>query len=290
MTEVLSDSINPSHQHSSVAAASNSCNAYAAPNPTLSQLRERKGWSLEEIAQQLRISVMQASALESLNFAQLPRPPYLQGFIRNYCRLLQADPSHYIALANDAVSPPSLVLDNNPRTLGCFDEPHGYTSAHTRRMWIAAFCVAVCTGIILIGVEQTTSNKGENNAAKLAASISVTPSSVVLALPDTLTAVTSSNNALTKPTSVNALQNTANDGLRVIRLIYRGDSWVELRDAQGVVLTSQLNKSGSEQSLTGQPPLKLIAGAAKNVTVEVDGKAIVLDAFTKENVARLNIE
>ena len=286
MTEVLSDSINPSHQHSSVAAASNSCNAYAAPNPTLSQLREIKGWSLEEIAQQLRISVMQASALESLNFAQLPRPPYLQGFIRNYCRLLQADPSHYIALANDAVSPPSLVLDNNPRTLGCFDEPHGYTSAHTRRMWIAAFCVAVCTGIILIGVEQTTSNKGENNAAKLAASTSVTPSSVVLAL----TAVTSSNNALTKPTSVNALQKTANDGLRVIRLIYRGDSWVELRDAQGVVLTSQLNKSGSEQSLTGQPPLKLIAGAAKNVTVEVDGKAIVLDAFTKENVARLNIE
>ena len=54
--------------------------------PETSQLlnrRREKGYSLEQIAKQLRISAFQAQALENLDFSQLPRPPYLQGFIRN---------------------------------------------------------------------------------------------------------------------------------------------------------------------------------------------------------------
>lgn len=252
--------------------------------PETSQLlnrRREKGYSLEQIAKQLRISAFQAQALENLDFSQLPRPPYLQGFIRNYCRALDVDPSDYLALANNVVSPPLPVLKNDPQDLAGFDEESDPAATHTRRMWFAAMFIVVFTSIILLVVEfgpEQKLNNADNVKSLLPAVIA--PLQTASNLP---------NAATVKPASVNVLQAVGANEQRLIRLTYRGDSWVEIRDAQGVVLTSQLNRRGSEQSLTGYPPLKMVIGAADNVAVEINGKALDLNAFTKENVARLSI-
>lgn len=252
--------------------------------PETSQLlnrRREKGYSLEQIAKQLRISAFQAQALENLDFSQLPRPPYLQGFIRNYCRALDVDPSDYLALANNVVSPPLPVLKNDPQDLAGFDEESDPAATHTRRMWFAAMFIVVFTSIILLVVEfgpEQKLNNADNVKSLLPAVIA--PLQTASNLP---------NAATVKPASVNVLQVVGANEQRLIRLTYRGDSWVEIRDAQGVVLTSQLNRRGSEQSLTGYPPLKMVIGAADNVVVEINGKALDLNAFTKENVARLSI-
>ena len=252
--------------------------------PETSQLlnrRREKGYSLEQIAKQLRISAFQAQALENLDFSQLPRPPYLQGFIRNYCRALDVDPSDYLALANNVVSPPLPVLKNDPQDLAGFDEESDPAATHTRRMWFAAMFIVVFTSIILLVVEfgpEQKLNNADNVKSLLPAVIA--PLQTASNLP---------NAATVKPASVNVLQAVGANEQRLIRLTYRGDSWVEIRDAQGVVLTSQLNRRGSEQSLTGYPPLKMVIGAADNVALEINGKAFDLNAFTKENVARLSI-
>ncbi|MBX7229787.1 MAG: helix-turn-helix domain-containing protein [Burkholderiaceae bacterium] len=252
--------------------------------PETSQLlnrRREKGYSLEQIAKQLRISAFQAQALENLDFSQLPRPPYLQGFIRNYCRALDVNPSDYLALANNVVSPPLPVLKNDPQDLAGFDEESDPAATHTRRMWFAAMFIVVFTSIILLVVEfgpEQKLNNADNVKSLLPAVIA--PLQTASNLP---------NAATVKPASVNVLQAVGANEQRLIRLTYRGDSWVEIRDAQGVVLTSQLNRRGSEQSLTGYPPLKMVIGAADNVAVEINGKALDLNAFTKENVARLSI-
>lgn len=252
--------------------------------PETSQLlnrRREKGYSLEQIAKQLRISAFQAQALENLDFSQLPRPPYLQGFIRNYCRALDVNPSDYLALANNVVSPPLPVLKNDPQDLAGFDEESDPAATHTRRMWFAAMFIVVFTSIILLVVEfgpEQKLNNADNVKSLLPAVIA--PLQTASSLPSAATV---------KPASVNVLQAVGANEQRLIRLTYRGDSWVEIRDAQGVVLTSQLNRRGSEQSLTGYPPLKMVIGAADNVAVEINGKALDLNAFTKENVARLSI-
>ena len=255
-------------------------NTYPETNQLVTR-RQEKGYSLEQIAQQLRISVLQAQALEKLDFSQLPRPPYLQGFIRNYCRALDVDPSDYIALANKAVSPPSPVLKNDPQDLAGFDEENDLATSHTRRMWFAAMFVVVFTGIILLVVELSAEHKlnnVDNVKSLLPAAMAPLQSTSHLPTP-----------AAAKVASVNVSQVGNANEQRLIRLTYRGDSWVEIRDAQGVILTSQLNRRGSEQSLTGRSPLKMVIGAADNVAVEVDGRVLDLNAFTKENVARLSI-
>lgn len=54
----------------------------------LSQLREERGPSIEELARVTRVSSRYLEALEREDFAQLPAPVFTKGYIRAYCQAL----------------------------------------------------------------------------------------------------------------------------------------------------------------------------------------------------------
>lgn len=77
-----------------------------------------------------------------------------------------------------------------------------------------------------------------------------------------------------------------------IRLAMRfsADSWVEVRDADGDRLIYQLQRAGSERSVTGTPPFRLFLGFADGVTIEVDGQPLTIPANRRlGNTARFQI-
>ena len=51
--------------------------------------REKQGLSIQEVANKLRLSPKQIEALEADNFANLPEPTIVRGFIRNYAKQLR---------------------------------------------------------------------------------------------------------------------------------------------------------------------------------------------------------
>ncbi len=53
--------------------------------------REKQGLSVQEIASRLRLSPKQIEAIEADNFAALPEPTIVRGFIRNYAKQLKID-------------------------------------------------------------------------------------------------------------------------------------------------------------------------------------------------------
>lgn len=57
----------------------------------LQTARIKAGLSVQEVASQLRLSEKQILALESNQFEQLPEPPIVRGFIRNYAKLLKLE-------------------------------------------------------------------------------------------------------------------------------------------------------------------------------------------------------
>jgi cytoskeleton protein RodZ len=75
-------------------------------------------------------------------------------------------------------------------------------------------------------------------------------------------------------------------GHKTVSLAFKTDSWVEVKDASGNLLVSQLNKAGAQQSFTGQPPLRFTVGAAKDVTLQVDGRDFDMSPHIKNDVAR----
>ncbi|SOE49252.1 FIG021952: putative membrane protein [plant metagenome] len=74
------------------AASASSVAASASVGPALRALRQAKGLSLEEVSRRLKFSARQISALEEERWKDLPSGVSLRGLVRNYSRLLGADP------------------------------------------------------------------------------------------------------------------------------------------------------------------------------------------------------
>src|SRR6185503_6150190 len=79
-------------------------------------------------------------------------------------------------------------------------------------------------------------------------------------------------------------------GNRRIVLKFEGQSWVEIRGSDGKALMSQLNPAGSEQTVEGKPPFKLIIGNAQQVRLSYEDRPIDLAPHVKVEVARLTLD
>jgi len=75
-----------------------------------------------------------------------------------------------------------------------------------------------------------------------------------------------------------------------VRMLFEGESWVEVRDASGATIYSRLNAAGSERLVRGTPPLSLVVGNASGVKLIYQDKAIDLLPHTHVDVARITLE
>jgi cytoskeleton protein RodZ len=75
-----------------------------------------------------------------------------------------------------------------------------------------------------------------------------------------------------------------------IKMVFKGQSWVEIRDKSGKVVFSGLNRAGTEQTIGGTPPFSLVVGNARMVTVTYNDKPVDLGPHTPVDVARLTLE
>jgi cytoskeleton protein RodZ len=79
-------------------------------------------------------------------------------------------------------------------------------------------------------------------------------------------------------------------GARRLHFRFKGESWVEVRDASGHVVFRQLNPAGSEASVDAKPPLQVVVGNAHEVEMQKDGKPFDLDPEADSDVARFTVE
>ncbi|MFC4930871.1 helix-turn-helix domain-containing protein [Massilia sp. GCM10023247] len=68
------------------------------PGATLAAQREALGWSVEQVAEQLKLAVRQVVAIEKGDFASLPSPAVTRGFVRAYAKILRVDPAPLVAM------------------------------------------------------------------------------------------------------------------------------------------------------------------------------------------------
>lgn len=76
---------------------------------------------------------------------------------------------------------------------------------------------------------------------------------------------------------------------RRILMSFERDSWVEVKDASGRVVFSQLNLAGTQQVIEGRAPFDLVIGNAGYVNLRYREQAVDLKPYIKADVARLNL-
>ncbi|HZZ94435.1 MAG TPA: RodZ domain-containing protein [Usitatibacter sp.] len=82
----------------------------------------------------------------------------------------------------------------------------------------------------------------------------------------------------------------ARAGERLLHFRFKGESWVEVRDAGDRIVFQQLNSAGSEASVHARPPLQVVVGNAPEVEMDKDGQPFDLDPVTHVAVARFKVE
>jgi len=113
----------------------------------LKRAREARGISLESAAQVTKIKQEYLESMEAGRFELLPSPAYSRGFIKIYCRFLDADPEPVVE-AYAASSHPvdeALVLDRS-RT-----EPIPRFSRIKTRSVLLAVGAAAAAGLLILG-------------------------------------------------------------------------------------------------------------------------------------------
>ena len=73
-------------------------NASGIPGKTLQSQREIMGWSVEQVADQLKLAPRQVLALEAGDYASLPSPAVTRGFVRAYAKLLRIDAAPLVSM------------------------------------------------------------------------------------------------------------------------------------------------------------------------------------------------
>ena len=75
---------------------------------TLHGLRQAKSLSLEAVSARLKFSVRQIEALEAEHWQGLPKGLPLRGMVKNYARLLEADPDALLTMLDASTTQASL--------------------------------------------------------------------------------------------------------------------------------------------------------------------------------------
>ena len=78
----------------------------ATPGTQLAAQREAMGWTVEQIAEQLKLAPRQVRALEAGDYAALPNMAVVRGFVRAYAKVLKIDAAPLVSMI-EVVSPTS---------------------------------------------------------------------------------------------------------------------------------------------------------------------------------------
>lgn len=274
----------------------------------LLRAREALGFSIADVAQQLKFAARQIEALEQGRYEQLPTGTFARGMVRAYARLLKLDPEPLVERIAGKVAVP-----DNAAAVVSVRRPIPITDSARRTNLIYATLslaiLVVIAGVVFQWQRERSSAahltfvpaavqapQVSTQAPQLSAQAPVEPQRVAAA--STVTAPNLSPMAAPEPVDAVPAAQRAEvraapapaTGLRRIAMKFERESWVQIRARDGKVLISELNPGGTERTVEGKPPFELVIGNAQHVRLSYDDRPIDLAPHVKVEVARFTLD
>ncbi|TBW56362.1 helix-turn-helix domain-containing protein [Burkholderia thailandensis] len=128
------------------AAAGGGIASVAAVGARLAELREAKGWSVDDVSARLKVAAPKLQALEAGDTSQLPGATFALGLVRSYAKMLGVDPEPFAQALRREKGVPEVDL-SMPASAGT-DLPRGRVSiplggSSRGRPWLWAIAAVV---------------------------------------------------------------------------------------------------------------------------------------------------
>jgi cytoskeleton protein RodZ len=232
------------------------------PGERLRETRERHGLTAAEIAQDIGISPSQLEALETDNYAVLPEPVFIRGYMKRYAERVGLAPQEIAERFDDAYqaetgrSPHAACHPNPVRVIG---ELNGVSRRHRReavRIWLRR-AVRLAMLVVVAAVVVTIARKPLHWSLP-APGAATPPTETVLPV-----------GAVTAPSAADRL---------TLRLM--ADTTVNILDADGRELSAGLHKAGEAMRLSGVAPFRIELNPASAVRLQFNDQPIDLGPYT----------
>jgi cytoskeleton protein RodZ len=277
-----------------------------SPGRLLAAARQARGLTVTEVALRVKFSPRQIEALETDRYDVLRGPAMVRGMIRSYARLLGIDPGPLLVALHERLNPGPLTMQ--PRAMAV---PFPRVTRKGSFVYVLLSTAVVIAGISVIA--EWMLRPGATPAAAAPAPVPAPQREAVPApqreaapafpreavpAPPPVAEAASPATAITVPAPAPAaagrrsslVQHETVLNAKRIELLFDRESWVEIKDADGRVVFSQLNPPGSRRNVVGEAPFSIVIGNATGVKLRYNNTDVDLAPFTRTDVARLTLE
>jgi len=260
----------------------------------LSEARISQGLSIADVAAEIKFAPRQVEALEADDFSHLPELPFVRGFVRSYARMLHIDDKRLLDALPQANQP---LSGSNEMAEVPF--PTMQSTKRSNAVWLgAALGVAVLLGIsVLVFQKKPAVPKMVEPSVSLSEEVATTQVDLVASPESSVSSIEqpASSVAVVIPVAAQEPQvieqkKPASESNKPIHLVFKGESWVDIKDRFGKTRLKQINEPGSEQWVGGQAPFNVVIGNASGVRLYYQSEEVDLEEFTEVEVARLILE
>ena len=283
----------------------------ASPGQALAAARAELKLSVADVSQQIKYGVKQIAAIEADDYANLPGTTFVRGMIRSYAKLVQIDPAPLLSGLGqrDIAAAAAVDLDTGAQ------EPFIEGSRKSNRVYVLLSVAAlVAVAVVAYEWQLNPPKSGEvvtikpRTAQGDATAAPAPPESAPMAAPTTdplavppaptparlpAPAAEGSAKSAEPPAPIALAAGPVKggvSGLNRITLEFDDLSWVEIKQANGKILLSQLNPGGTLQKIEGMPPFEVTIGNAAKVRLKYNDAPVDLRPYFKVDVARLKLE
>lgn len=286
--------------------------------------RQSKGLSVEDVALQMKLQPRYVVALEAGDLSALPEQTFVRGYVKTYARLVDLDAEVLLgAFAPVEIRAPIPLPDlgrqpgavkvnrRHPRT-------STFRSGARHRHWFAAGLLAIVAGgwavwlgrdesargvvtdvLAVLSSANMSAVTGDKSALTTEVPLpAVSPTAVdVVEQAAGLSATASATESIPVSASASTSGTDTSAGMaspeildvpsQGLYLVFRGTSWVEVRDTDNAVLLTRLVPPDTTLTLDGKPPLTITLGDASGVTLWYNGEPVAINRFSRAGVARV---
>ncbi|MCA8220807.1 helix-turn-helix domain-containing protein [Burkholderia sp. BC1] len=293
----------------------------------LAQLREAKGWTVEDVSARLKVAPPKLRALEAGDISHLPGVTFALGVVRSYAKMLGVDPEPFAQALRRERGVPEVDLSmpassgaDLPR--GRVSIPLGHSSRHHPWLWGTALVVVAVIAVLMwhtggdssgwlarlkgndaqqhasaaaaataSPVEEASAG-GASNAAPVAAVPAAASAAPAPATPVATAAASQPVAVAGAAASAEAASVAVAPGQSTIELKVKQDSWFSVRDNRGKELFSGLVHAGEAKQVAGDGPFRVTIGNKAGLdAIAFDGKPVDPAKYSaaRGNVARFTL-
>ena len=280
-----------------------------SPGARLRREREAQGMSEQQAAEALHLDPNVVTVLEADDFAALGAPVFVKGHLRRYAALLGLPDEDIVGAyehSKQQIGEPTLV----PRARLEMEPVRGrprwpWVVGGTAAFLVAAILAAYVSEHGLPGLQRPADEAGTENAPGqgatasggdgLPGSASAPSGGSSNTLPASGEATLAANHVQGSARGGTVGQGTAapsgdrraalpvgpgttaapvpGPGQVSLQLRFAADSWVEIVDGSGKAVVYDLDKAGTERTITATAPLSVTLGNASGVAISVNGRS-----------------